>query len=96
MPRGAQLRLEVPQEIREEAVKRVMGNLTRRLVQHGDAAYAGSHEALGTITEEYFEFVGAVQSNDPVEIMKEASDIAVAAIWTVATMLAKKSRSEIT
>lgn len=95
MPEGI-IRLPVSELYREEAWRRVMENLDERLRQHGDASYAGPHEALGTIAEEYDEFLDAVRSNDAERVMEEAADIAVGALWTIASLLSiramKKAR----
>lgn len=42
--------------------------------------FASTHEALGVATEEWFEFVDAVRSNDLGQVEHEALDLAAALI----------------
>jgi len=78
-------RVEVPREIIEAVIGDAAKELGRRLSQKGWASYAGPHEALGTITEEFWEFVGAVQSNDPQKVEAEAFDLVTASLFTIAS-----------
>lgn len=71
------IRPAVSEEVKTAALETVMANLEKRLRQHGRDGYAGKAEALGVITEEFWELV-------------EASDVAVGCIWLVATIKAKK------
>lgn len=82
-------RVPISADVREMAWRLLLANLKKRLIQHGDASFAGKHEGLGTITEEYHELVEAVRSNDPNQVINEAIDVAVGALWTAATMLEK-------
>jgi hypothetical protein len=57
--------------------------LNARVEKYGGGAFAGHHEGLGTITEEYFELVAAVRSNDSKEVQKEAMDVIVPCLWLI-------------
>lgn len=46
--------------------------------------FSSPHSALGVITEEFWEFVGAVRSNDRRQLQKEALDIAAACVCILA------------
>ena len=78
-------RPKIPPEVIEEAVVAVVAWLKYQIQQKGDGAYASPHEALGVIQEEFDEFKVACHNNDPHEFVKEAIDIAVGAIWAVAS-----------
>lgn len=73
----------------EQAVDMVLAKLKHRISKRGDSPHASKHESLGVITEEYTEFIEAVHSKCDIEIANEAVDIAVAAIYTISSMLAK-------
>lgn len=75
----------------ERAVVRVVDNLRRRVAQKGRGAYIGKHEALGIITEEYAEVLDAVHEKRLDRVVEEASDLAVACIWTVASLTADEA-----
>jgi len=61
--------------------------LHRRLLKHGPGAYAGPHEILGTIAEEYDELLDAVRSNVDADTAAELLDIAVGCVFGVASLL---------
>lgn len=82
-------RIEIPAETRRMAWRLLEANLNRRLIKHGDASFAGKHEGLGTIAEEYHELVEAVRSNQPGAVVSEAIDVAVGCLWLAATLLEK-------
>lgn len=59
--------------------------LDRRCVKHGDGAFHGPHEGFGVIAEEIDELLEAIRSNDRRRVHDEAMDVAVAALWLVAS-----------
>ncbi len=63
----------------------VFGAVNYRIERHGRGAFAGPHEGLGVITEEFHELVDAVRSNDPKEVQKEAMDVLVGCLWLIAS-----------
>ena len=63
----------------------VRSNMARAIEKHGNGAYVGAHEALGILTEEYDELIGAVRSDDPVQVEKELMDVAQVAIFGIAS-----------
>ena len=83
-------RVIVSSETSGIAVDDVVKALLKRLQQKGNSSYASNHEALGVITEEYFEYVDAVKNNDNQHVYEELVDIAVGCIFAVASMRAKK------
>jgi len=62
-----------------------------RLIQKGTGACGSIHEASGVITEEYGEFLRAVESNDDEDFIDEVLDIAVAAVWVLASVAHNRS-----
>ncbi len=78
-------RKDVPAAFQQNAVQAVADALKFRLHQKGSHGWVSSHEALGIITEEFHELVGAVQSNDIEEFEKECLDLAVACVFAVAS-----------
>lgn len=60
--------------------------LKRRVAKHGPGAYAGPHEALGILLEEFKELTDAVQANDATAAWGEMLDIAVGAVFGMASL----------
>lgn len=75
-----------------KAVEAMTVAMGRKIERHGRGAYMGNHEALGIITEEYYELIGAVQSNDPVNIAEETMDVAVGCLFALASQMEKEER----
>lgn len=63
--------------------------LKRRLVQHGKFSFIGRHEILGIVEEEMHELVEAVRSEGDPRVNAELIDVAVGAIFGVASLMAK-------
>jgi len=60
--------------------------LERRVQKHGAGAYAGPHETLGILIEEMDELRIAVRENNAVEVWAELLDVAVAAVFGMASL----------
>ena len=75
----------------EDAFDVVEIKLNERLLEKGIGACGSTHEALGVITEEYYELVHAVESNDKDAFIDEVLDIAVAAVWVLASVSPHRS-----
>lgn len=82
--------IPVRQETKKALLTYMVVALAERIEKHGDGTYASNHDGLGTIVEEYDEFLEAIRSNDDGEILKETTDLAVGALWMVATLIEKK------
>ena len=67
--------------------------LERRLEQKGDHCFASVHETLGIITEEYWELIEAVKSDNAKKVEDELIDLAVGAIIGIIGMSKKASKS---
>jgi hypothetical protein len=65
-------------------------SLKKRLLQHGKDGFIGPHEILGTLEEEMHELREAVRSNKPPAVVSELLDVAVGALFGVASMMAKE------
>lgn len=78
-------------KIDKALLDRAFAHLRRALEEEvgvkGDMAFNSLYEAFGSITEEYHELLGALHKKDLVEFHDEAIDVAIAAIWAVASLL---------
>lgn len=61
--------------------------LQKRLEQKGDGIFVTPHETLGVVTEEYFELVEAIRTNDDEETVKELFDLTVASFFGVISLM---------
>ena len=61
-------------------------DVARRLDEHGSGIYAGNHEILGSMSEEWDEFKEAVHDNDSDKAMKELMDMNVVGIFGIASI----------
>jgi len=82
------------EKITDEQVKGAIHLLTTaiafRLQEKGDGTFASRHEIAGVIVEEYDEMLEALRSNNGTDFRNELIDIAVACVFGVACMDAKK------
>ena len=60
--------------------------LMQRVAKHGPGAYAGPHETLGILVEEFDELRDAVRSNKGADVYAELLDIAVGAVFGMASL----------
>lgn len=79
----------VPEARIEEAFEQVRRMLNVRLAEKGHGSYASTHEALGIIVEELRELEDAIHKNDEFGFREELTDIAVGAIFAIASSLNK-------
>lgn len=69
------------------AVERIQRKIALRLEQKGPGLFVDLHQCYGVMAEELNkEFLDAVHANDDEQALIEAIDVAVAAIWTVASI----------
>jgi hypothetical protein len=81
-------RRELTDEVLLKAIELLTHQVGKRIEKHGRGAFVSNHEALGVMTEEYHELVGAVTSNDPMRVAEEMMDVAVSGVIAVASMVA--------
>lgn len=62
--------------------------LKKRLSQHGKNSFIGPHEILGVLEEEMHELREAVRSNERAQVVSECMDVAVGALFGVASLMA--------
>jgi hypothetical protein len=79
-------RVQVTESVLKLTEGRIGMMLTKRLNQKGFGAFASSHEILGVVTEEYHELCHAIESNESIAIQDELLDLAVAAIFGLASI----------
>lgn len=92
MPPTSELRPEVNKQAIDFAMEDLRLQLEYRLVQKGRGSYASRHEALGIITEEYQELIEAIRDDSSLgydHYANEALDLAVAALFTYASIKAR-------
>lgn len=72
-----------------ESLLKAQALINKKLQQavgiHGPGVYVNYHECLGIITEEYQELVMAVRRNRSEDIVNELADVAISAIWGIAS-----------
>jgi NTP pyrophosphatase (non-canonical NTP hydrolase) len=73
-----------------EALVDLARELRRRLAKHGPGAYVDAHHALGVIVEEMAELTDAIRANDERETIAELFDVAVGAVFAVASLRARR------
>ena len=78
-------RIEVSDCAIRNAYELFNDKLKYRLNQKGRLGYIGNHEALGIITEEYWELIEAIKSNDNAAVKAELIDLIVAAWFALAS-----------
>ncbi len=86
-------RVERP-EITDKEIDAGLAFLNRRYERarkrKGKSAFVSIHEILGKVTEEYSEVVEAVHKGDKKETELELADIAIACLWGIISIRAKK------
>jgi NTP pyrophosphatase (non-canonical NTP hydrolase) len=81
-------RIEV-QDAEIAAAFAILGKeLQKRLGKHGKLSFIGPHEILGIIEEEMHELREAVRSNKNASVLSELMDVAVGALFGVASLAA--------
>lgn len=80
------VRPTITQAEADKAVQLAYRALQKHMEQKGTGAFISPHEMLGQVEEEAFEFKLGVQSNSYLDQKNELLDIAVAAIWSIASL----------
>ena len=81
-------RPKVKPETIEQAIGFVKKNLEHQIEKKGDGAFASNHEIYGALAEEMMEYLEAIHGKTMnIEKMKELSDIAVGAIFGIASLM---------
>ncbi|HUU83514.1 MAG TPA: hypothetical protein VM243_08425 [Phycisphaerae bacterium] len=86
MTRGSTPRPIVADATIDGAIRHCHDELKRRMAMKGRGAFISPHEALGAITEEHKELIDAVQSNALGSVYAELTDLAVGAIFAMASI----------
>jgi NTP pyrophosphatase (non-canonical NTP hydrolase) len=80
-------RPDISDSVLLQSIEALTVNMGKRIEEKGRGAFASHHEMLGAITEEYHELVEAVRLNSAVDVAGELTDIAVACLFSIATMM---------
>jgi hypothetical protein len=81
-------RTEVQDDELGRAFSLVGEALKRRLSEKGRFSFIGSHEILGDLEEEKYELTKAIHEKKEKEVASELVDVAVGAIFGVASLMA--------
>jgi NTP pyrophosphatase (non-canonical NTP hydrolase) len=84
MKENSRNRTKVDPAYFKQAMRQINTMRELRTIEKGDGTFASQHEILGIVTEEYYEYIKAVQENDFIEAKKELIDIAVACVFGIA------------
>lgn len=82
---------KVSKAAEKQAIEDVVSMLNLRIKEKGRLGFLTRHEMLGVLTEEMQEFIHEVRVRRAChseEFMSELKDIAVAAIWSLASIVA--------
>ena len=79
-------RPEVEQDIVQITLDRLNDKLTHRLHHKGRAAWISTHEIKGIVDEEMDELKDACHRNDILDFEEELLDVAVAAVFGLASL----------
>jgi NTP pyrophosphatase (non-canonical NTP hydrolase) len=78
-------RLTVDTVTQVNVLTQVGHQLGVRIAKHGPESFIGPHETLGILWEEFAELCDAVRANDTRQVRAELMDIAVAAVFGMAS-----------
>ena len=79
-------RPKVPIEFVKDSLNKVFERIEKKTLKHGGHAYASTHEIYGIVAEEFKELMDELHSNDTDEFESELIDVAVGAVWGLASM----------
>ena len=82
-------RVQVTRNHLNAAFDLLNARLDSRIDRHGDMSHASVHESLGVIVEEYNELLVEIHANNVQGSADEGIDLALAAIYMVASLIAK-------
>ncbi len=75
----------------EAGLKFLNKRYERARKRKGHASFASIHEILGKVTEEYLETCEAVHHGDKKATELELADVAIACLWGIISLKAKKT-----
>jgi hypothetical protein len=79
-------RTKVTEKNINESIKIIINKIHRKIAKNGGHTYESTHEIYGIIAEEYHELILELHSNRTEDFIFELEDLAVAAIWGIASM----------
>lgn len=80
-------RADVPKEMRDMAIALVAQRMEQKMKQYGERTFISSHEIYGIMAEEMAEYLDAVRNGNQHAIKDELIDIAVAAVFGLASAI---------
>ena len=71
----------------DKVIELVLKKLQKKMTKKGMGGFVSSHEGYGVVMDEFVELGEAVHDNDIDGVINEIVDIAVAAIWSIASFI---------
>jgi len=81
-----QERFEISDKQSDEVISKLFEMIDYQTKSKGKGEFVSTHEILGVVTEEWKELTDATQSNNFHNVREELMDIAVAAVWGIASI----------
>lgn len=78
-----------------DAIESVKAKIKQRIAQKGAGLFVDPHQIYGIVAEEVKETMDALHENDLYDMQKELKDIAVAAIWGIASIEALLEKEDV-
>lgn len=79
-------RKTVSEELVRTIASQIVGRTLRRMDEKGSGSFVHRHEVMGCIQEEWHELIEASHARDYDKMKSELQDIAVAAIFSIASL----------
>jgi len=78
-----------------DAIDEIKEKVLFRLQTKGSGLFVDKHQCYGILAEEVKELLDALHANNTDAMKEEVKDIAVAAIWALASMIADDPKAEL-
>lgn len=79
-------RKQISTEVLAKTILLIDEVLKARMKEKGEHAFISIHEILGVVNEEHDELIDAVRDNNHAQVESELIDIAIGAIWGIASI----------
>ena len=84
---------DVSDEILLKVMEAAVMRMATRLEKYGRGASLSNHSSLGELTEEFWEVANATRGDDLNALAEEYFDVAVSALFAVASMMAQNDEN---
>jgi len=79
-------RFSVSEELIRNITESLVQGLLQKMTEKGPGSFVHRHEIMGCIQEEYHELIEASHSRKPMALYSELEDLAMAAIFSIASL----------